>query len=154
MRRVDSWKDCDAGKDWRQVEKGMTEDEMVGWHHRLNGHRFGWTPGVGDGQGGLACCDSWGRKESDTTEWLNWTELTWIFTSSEKNPTQSTLFWPIFMVPQDTHKPHGMHFPLSHSVSSRISLSPHSKWEPHAHDSGCIHQPLRPPSLQSVSTRS
>ena len=50
----------------------MTEDEMVGWHHRLNGHGFGWTPGVGDGQGGLVCCSSWGRKESDTTEQLHW----------------------------------------------------------------------------------
>ena len=69
------WKDPDAGKDWRQEEKGMTEDEMVGWHHTLNGHEFGWTLGVGDGQGGLACCSPWGRKESDTTEWLNWTEL-------------------------------------------------------------------------------
>ena len=53
----------------------MTEDEMVGWHHRLNGHGFGWTPGVGDGQGGLACCGSWGLKELDTTEQLNLTEL-------------------------------------------------------------------------------
>ena len=69
------WKDPDAGKDWRQDEKGMTEDEMVGWHHRLDGHGFGWTPGVGDGQGGLACCGSLGHKESDPTEWLNWTEL-------------------------------------------------------------------------------
>ena len=69
------WKDPDARKDWRQEEKGMTEDEMVGWHHRLSGHGFGWTPGVGDGQGGLACCGSWGHKESDTTERLNWTEL-------------------------------------------------------------------------------
>ena len=64
----------DAGKDWRQ-EKGMTEDEMVGWHHRLNTHKFEWTPGVGDGQGGLACCSPWGCKESDMTERLNWTEL-------------------------------------------------------------------------------
>ena len=56
------WKDPDAGKDWRQEEKGMTEDEMVGWHHWLNRHEFGWTPGVGDGQGGLECCGSWGRK--------------------------------------------------------------------------------------------
>ena len=73
-----SWligKDPDAGRDWGQEEKGMTEDEMAGWHHRLNGHEFEWTPGVGDGQGGLMCCDSWGRKESDTTERLNWTEL-------------------------------------------------------------------------------
>ena len=70
------WKDPDAGKDWRRwEEKGMTEDEMVGWHHQLYGHESEWTPGVGDGQGGLVCCDSWGRKESDTTERLNWTEL-------------------------------------------------------------------------------
>ena len=66
------WKDHDAGKDWEQEEKGVTEDEMVGWHHQLNGHEFGWTPGVGDGQGGLVCCSSWGRKELDTTERLNW----------------------------------------------------------------------------------
>ena len=64
-----------AGKDWGQEEKGTTEDEMVGWHHWLNGQGFGWTLGVGDGQGGMACCFSWGRKESDTTERLNWTEL-------------------------------------------------------------------------------
>ena len=69
------WKDPDAGKDWGQGEKGTTEDEMVGWHHQLNGHGFGRTPGVGDGQEGLACCGSWGHKGSDTTEWLNWTEL-------------------------------------------------------------------------------
>ena len=69
------WKDPDAGKDWRQEEKGTTEDEMVGWHHRLNGHGFGWTLAVGNGQGGLACCSSWGHKESDMTEWLNWTEI-------------------------------------------------------------------------------
>ena len=68
------WKDHDTGKDWRQLEKGTTEDEMVGWHHQLNGHGFGWTPGLGDGQGGLACCGSWGFKELDMTEWLNWSE--------------------------------------------------------------------------------
>ena len=67
------WKDPYAGKDWGQEEKGTTEDEMVGWHHRLNGHEFGWAPGVGDGQGGLEWCSSWGPKESDTTQWqLNW----------------------------------------------------------------------------------
>ena len=73
-----SWligKDSDAGRDWGQEDKRMTEDEMAGWHHRLDGNEFGWTPGVGDGQGGLACCDSWGHKESDTTQWLNWTEI-------------------------------------------------------------------------------
>ena len=66
-------KDPDAGKDWRQEEKGMTEDEMVGWHHQLDGHEFEQALGVGNGQGGLACCSPWGRKESDRTEWLNWT---------------------------------------------------------------------------------
>ena len=66
------WKDPDAGKHWGQEEKGMTEDEMVGWHHWLNGHGFGWTRGVGDGQWGLACCSPWGCKELDMTEWLNW----------------------------------------------------------------------------------
>ena len=75
-----SWltgKDPDAGKDWRQEKKGMTEDEMVGQHHRLNGHEFESAPGVGGRQGGLACCSPWGCKESDTTERLNWTEL-WL----------------------------------------------------------------------------
>ena len=65
------WKDPDARQDWRWEEKGTTEDEMVGWHHRLSGHGFGWTPRVGDGQGGLACWGSWGHKELDTTEQLN-----------------------------------------------------------------------------------
>ena len=68
------WKDPDAGKDWGQ-EKGMTEDEMVGWHHWLDGHEFGWILEVGDGQGGLARCGLWGHKELDMTEQLNWTEL-------------------------------------------------------------------------------
>ena len=62
------WKNPDAGKDWRQEEKGTTDDEMVGWHHRLNGHEFKQAQGFGDGQGGLACCIPWGRKESDMTE--------------------------------------------------------------------------------------
>ena len=73
-----SWligKDPDAGRDCGQEEKGTTEDEMAGWHHQFNGCEFEWTLGDGDGQGGLACCDSWGRKELDTTEQLNWTEL-------------------------------------------------------------------------------
>ena len=87
---VQSWligKDSGAGRDWGQEEKGMTEDEMAGWHHRLDGHEFEWTAGVSDGQGGLVCCNSWGGKESDTTEQLNWmtpgTELndTWYWTS-------------------------------------------------------------------------
>ena len=76
---VKNWltgKGPDARKNWRQEEKGMTEDEMVGWHHWLNGRESEWTPGVGDGQGGLACCSPWCRKESGMTE-LNWTELNW-----------------------------------------------------------------------------
>ena len=77
-------KDPDAGQDWGQEKKGMTEDEMVGWHHQLHEHEFGWTTGVSDGQGGLACCGSWGCKELDTTERLNWTELNW---ASELNWT-------------------------------------------------------------------
>ena len=73
-----SWligKDSDAGRDWGQEKKGTTEDEMAGWHHGLDGHESEWTPGVGDGQGDLVCSDSWGCKELDMTEWLNWTEL-------------------------------------------------------------------------------
>ena len=75
---VKNWligKDSDAGKNWGQEEKGMTEDEMVGWHHQLNRHEFEQVLGVSDGQGSLVCCSPWGRKESDTTEQLNWTEL-------------------------------------------------------------------------------
>ena len=79
-----SWligKDSDAGRDWGQEEKGTTEDEMAGWHHWLNGHASDWTPGVGDGQGGLACCDSWGHKESDMTERLIWSDLIRLLTT-------------------------------------------------------------------------
>ena len=74
-----SWltgKDSDAGRDWGQEEKRTTEDEMAGWHHWLDGRESEWTPGVGDGQGVLVRCNSWDHKELDTTEWLNWTELT------------------------------------------------------------------------------
>ena len=74
LRRTLIWKDPDAGKDWGQEEKGMTEYKMAGWHHWLDGREFAWTPGVGDGQGGLACCNSWGHKEYDMTEQLNWSE--------------------------------------------------------------------------------
>ena len=74
---MQSWligKNSDAGRDWGQEEKGTTEDEMARWHHWLDGREAEWTPGFGDGQGGLVCCNSWGRKESDMTEQLNWTE--------------------------------------------------------------------------------
>ena len=73
------WKDPHAGKDWRQEERGMAEDEMVEWHYQRDGHEFGWTPGVGDGQGGLLCCSPWGRKELDMTEQLNWTEPLYLW---------------------------------------------------------------------------
>ena len=87
-------KDPDAGKDWGQKEKGTTEDETVGWHHRLNGHGFGWTPGIGDGQGGLVCCSSCCCKESDMTEWLNWIELNWCW---DMFPLY-LLWWEFFIV--------------------------------------------------------
>ena len=69
------WKDLEAGKDWRQEEKGTTEDELVGWHHGLDEHEFEQPPGVDEGQRSLACCSPWGHKELDTTEWLNLSEL-------------------------------------------------------------------------------
>ena len=75
MWRSDIWKDPDAGKDWRREEKATPEDEMIGWHHWLKGHEFEQALGVGEGQGSLVCCSPWGRKELETTEWLNWTEL-------------------------------------------------------------------------------
>ena len=94
MQRVDSLEDSDAGKDWEQEEKGTTEDEMVGWHHRLNGHGFGWTPEVGDGQGGLACCDSWGRERVRH----NWaTELNWTDWYICVHPLKPTLFPHLFL---------------------------------------------------------
>ena len=80
-------KDPDAGRDWGQEEKGTTEDEMAGWHHWLDGREFEWAPGVGDGQGGLVCYDSWGCKESDTTERLNWTDV--LVTSSRNSQQRS-----------------------------------------------------------------
>ena len=86
-----SWligKDSDAGRDWGQEEKGTTEDEMAGWHHWLDGRESEWTPGVGDGQGGLACCNSWGRKESDTTEPVIWSDLN----TKEKHKVNGIMF--------------------------------------------------------------
>jgi len=93
---VKNWftgKDPDSGKDWRQEERGITEDEMIGWHHRLDGHEFEKALRVGDGQGSLACCSPWGHKESDITEWLNWTDLSQannfsIFHLEEKTETK------------------------------------------------------------------
>ena len=113
---VKSWligKDPHARKDWGQEEKGTTEDEVVGWHHWLDGHGFGWTP-VGDGQGGLACCDSWGRKESDTTEWLS--------TAQHRLEKNKQKFVDVFSCPTvhptlDTAKP-GLALPAKNSLPS------------------------------------
>ena len=80
------WKDPNAGKDWRQEEKGTVEDETVEWYHWLNGHEFEEALGVGDGQGNLSCCRSWGHKESDITKWLNWTENLFFHASASYLP--------------------------------------------------------------------
>ena len=113
-----SWligKDYDAGRDSGQEKKGMTEDEMAGWHHQLDGCESEWTLGVGDGQGGLACSDSWGHKESDTTEQLNWTELTEVliyqqawrylhFVKQNKEIFPSNFFlWPLALRPPHSY---------------------------------------------------
>ena len=87
---VKNWllgKDLDAGKDWGQEEKEMSEDEMVGWHHRLHGHEFEQAPCIGDGQGSLVSYSPWGRKESDMTELLNWTELNWTAKALKRLPS-------------------------------------------------------------------
>ena len=109
-----SWligKDPDAGRDCGQEEKGTTEDEMAGWHHRLNGRESEWTLGVGDGQGGLECCNSWGRKESDMTEWLNWTEQ---LTLSLKLSKHAMKCWSIFF-PQPWNT-----FPLVNAYTHKL----------------------------------
>ena len=100
---VKSWligKDSDAGRDWGQEEKATTEDEMAGWHHQLNGHEFEWTPGDGDGQGGLVCCDSWGHKETRLSSWteLNYSkQYKWLF--MWKNKQTGSVFTPNLFCP-------------------------------------------------------
>ena len=125
-----SWligKDSDARRDWGQEEKGTTEDEMGGWHHWLYGREFEWTPGVGDGQGGLACCNSWGRKELDMTERLNWTELK-VFCSSYNNRTLSPALEADVLTSEPPGKPI-YNSPLGYNkVSSSSLLSPLYKW--------------------------
>ena len=112
------WKDPDAGKDWGQEEKGMTKDEMVGWNHLLNGYGFGWILGFGDGQGGMACCGSWSCKESDTSEWLNWTD------GREENTEESLVYCSKvkIMKPQKT-------------IAVNLELSPESNSNGDNHDS-------------------
>ena len=121
---VKNWltgKDPDAGKDWRQEEKGMTEDEIVGWHHWVNGHGFEQATGFGEGQGNLACCSSWGCKESDMTEWLNWTKhrhLIWCYNVYTLILKLSLSFSRSVM--SDSLRPHG----LQHARLPCPSLSP------------------------------
>ena len=118
-------KDSDAGKDWRQEEKGITEDEMVGWHHWLDGHEFEQIPGVGDGQGGLACCSPWGRKELDTTEWLN-SNLYMKPSSSnwDSNPAKThTGTWTHVLLTKITHLVSGLNetrFFISHCRKNSV----------------------------------
>ena len=115
MRRADSLeKTLTLGKIEGRRKRGWQE-KMVGWHHRLNGHGSGWTPGVGDGQGGLACCGSWGRKESDTTERLNWTELGWAYAFERI----------VYFIQYFVYLIVGMFFKLSNSVPY-CSLNPFS----------------------------
>ena len=115
-----SWligKNSDAGRDWGQEENGTTEDEMAGWHHWLDGRESGWTPGVGDRQGGLACCNSWDHKESDTTERLNWTELNWtgeLILSS--NSSMKETFFLFFII---------LHFTCKKTEMKGVSLLTH-----------------------------
>ena len=133
---VKSWltgKDSDAGRDWGQEEKGTTEDEIAGWHHRLDGHGFGWTPGVGDGQGGLACCNSWGCNESDMTERLNWTELRPVSINLNMSlPTHSCpqtgysvpteIAWSVSETPQLAPSPLSFHLLPSNSSAANWSF--------------------------------
>ena len=117
-----SWligKDSDAGRDWGQEDKGTTEDEMAGWHHWLDGHESEWTPEVGDGQGDLACCDSWGRKESDTTKRLIWSDLIWVICAQDESNKVCFLL--------STHFPCFLFVVLQSHPISFLSPPPHTK---------------------------
>ena len=106
------WKDPDVGKDWRQEEKGMTKDKMVGWNHWLNGHEFEYIPGAGDGQGGLVCCSPWRRQELDLTEWLNWAEGP---TNPFGNSFGFLCLWP-FLFCKQVHLYHIFKFLTCHTI--------------------------------------
>ena len=125
-----SWligKDSDARRDWGQEEKGTTEDEMAGGHHWLDGHEFGWTPGVGDEQEGLACCNSWGCKESDTTERLNWTELI-LFSASATVAALQECFLIFFFFSFGSIIPEFLISIVSNEVLSLELTSTFSNW--------------------------
>ena len=116
-----SWligKDSDAGRDWGWEEKGTTEDEMAGWHHWLDGRESEWTPGVGDGQGGLVCCDSWGRQELDMTEWLNWTEST-------EQPSKTVIITLILQMTTETQR---VKSPASSNPSDKGRAKPQAQF--------------------------
>ena len=146
-------KDSDAGRDWGQEEKGMTKVEMAGWHHWLDGCESEWTLGVGDGQGGLACCDSWGHKESDTTERLNWTG-TQVQTERGCSLTQGTIEIPLAPVNLSLVT---MHLPqakqstitLVQGLPRRGTLMPITKEEREGHASFCSQPDLKVKSSAS-----
>ena len=123
------WKDPDAGKNWGREEKETTEDEMVGWHHWLNGHEFEQALGDGDGQGGLACCSPWGHKESDTTEQLNWSAKT-LFPKKSYVKALGARAWPVSSGDRLSHNsdPPRLWSPQSNrSVSAKRSVCPRTR---------------------------
>ena len=137
------WKDPGAGKDWGKEEKGTTEVEMVGWHHWLNGHGFGWTLGVGDGQGGLACCSSWDFKEWDTAEWLNWTENPFSWLHCRQYVADLVEFTPRFscqVSPSTVHSD-------SENIAQNNWVWDYQGWNRSPAQVGCIRQVLGPGAL-------
>ena len=145
-----SWligKDSDAGRDWGQEEKGMTEDEMAGWHHRFDGREFEWTPGVGDGQGGLACCSPWGHKESDMTERLNWTEHFLYLGKTEHGASHMAQWWRICLPMQETlFNPWSRKIPhATEQLSMWAATTESVRWSPgtttteHTHPGAMLH---------------
>ena len=126
-----SWlirKDPDAGRDWGQEEKGTTEDKMAGWHHWLDGHEFEWIPGVGDGQGGLAHYNSWGHKESEMTERLNWPELNVNFDATKGRNILKHYYWCGYFFFYSSEEPCQMHVVYK------------SLWSPRGDEGGKRHQ--------------
>ena len=129
--RVDSLEKTHAGRDWGQEEKGMTEDEMAGWHHWLDGHESEWTPGVGDGQGGLVCCDSWGCKESDTTEQTIWSDLNTHQVPLSMVPRQEEWSGLLCLPLRDLPSPGIEHTSLTSPAMIGRFLTASATWEAH-----------------------